>query len=158
LSRGRSSLVVAGLVIGLLVVFIGRTARPRGNVANAAPPAGTASTELPVPKVSATVPRDVDIPHPLLEDLSWQTFLALNWPAVEGKRGLPDNDKKLGDKAAAVVWESWKSAHELFQEGGKPPTEWDSFEAISPCKDVNRADAGKVKQLVSTSKFGPVLE
>jgi hypothetical protein len=121
----------------------------------------------PQPKVNPTIPEDAEIPAALpatqipiafFDDFSWRSFLALNWPAVPDKRGVADTARKLGHQSPAVVWETWKAAYELFQPQGAQPSEWDSFEAISPCKDVACTNAGRVKQLASFSNFGPVLE
>jgi hypothetical protein len=166
--RGRRSVpaAAAALLAGLLVA-LGCVAPPvpvpnpaGGGGAIGGNPGGS----LQVP-ASAVVPADVEIPaavaevdsQPFFDDLSWRTFIALNWPAVEGKRDTPDPNKKLGDPSRAVVWETWKTLHELFQPDGATPSEWDSFEAVSPSKDVANADAGKAKQLASFSSFGTVL-
>jgi hypothetical protein len=168
LSTGKAvPIVVAALLITLSIAFFGAAPQPSTTASNPAVTDGTALPEPPPPTVSETIPPDVEIPagFPATEipiayfdDLSWRTFLAANWPAVEGKRGVPDLDKKLGDKCKAVVWETWKAAYEVFQPHGERPSEWDSFEAGSPCKDIARADVGKAKVLVAFSNFGPVLE
>src|SRR5207245_11079587 len=70
--------------------------------------------DLPSPTVSPEPPPDVDIPPTFpgnqvpiafFDDYSWRIFLALNWPAVAGKRGAADSGKTLGDKSRAVGWE-----------------------------------------------------
>lgn len=124
-------------------------------------------TEHPTPAVAHHLPPDVRIPPDFPEnqsriaffdDFSWQTFLALNWPAVDGKRDVPDLAKKLGDESPAVVWGTWKAAYEVFQPNGAAPGAWESFQAISPSRNIKDADAGKFKQLVAFSRFGSVLE
>jgi hypothetical protein len=169
LSTGRAAATVgAALLILLAIAFYGAATRPPGNAPNAAGADRAAPPGPPSPTVAWKVPADVEFPPGFSEegpnaitffdDLSWRTFFALNWPAVEGKRGVPDRKKNPGDKSPAVVWETWKAAYELFQPGGAEPSEWDSFEAISPVKAVANADAGRAKQLVSFSNFGSVLE
>lgn len=44
---------------------------------------------------------------------AWLEFIALNWPAKEGMRGVPDTKKRLGD-AGPVVWETMASKVEIF--------------------------------------------
>jgi hypothetical protein len=158
--------VVAALLSTLFIALCAAVTRPAANASDLAKADGPAFPP-PSPTVSRDLPLDVAIPsgfpemeRPIafFDDLSWRTFLALNWPAVEGRRGVPDPNKKLGDQSTAVVWETWKAAYELFQPHGARPSEWDSFEAISPCKDVASADVGKAKLLVSFSNFGSVLE
>jgi hypothetical protein len=133
-----------------------------------ADPAATqrASADFPQAIISPKVPPDVESPstvkeadsQPFFDDLSWRTFVALNWPAVEGKRDVPDQNKNFGDSSPLVVWQTWKTADELFQPDGAEPSAWDSFEAISRCKDIANADAGRVNQLLSFTSLGPALE
>ncbi len=108
----------------------------------------------PQPAVGATPPVDVDIPagfpdNPIafFDDYSWRTFVALNWPAQAGARGVPDSVKKLGDAADNVVWETWKADYEIFQPEGQRPAEWDSFATASPCPDLPVDSAGRAKVL-----------
>ena len=55
---------------------------------------------------------------------SWQTFIALNWPAASGSRGVPDTAKNHCDRTAPRVWETWKSVEEAFVPGGIAPAAW----------------------------------
>jgi hypothetical protein len=121
----------------------------------------------PPPDLNSTIPPDVDIPasfpanmNPIefFDDYSWKVFVAINWPAVAGKRGVADQNKKIGDKSLAVVWETWKASYELFQPRGAAPSEWSSFDAVSPCSDIPRANGGKKKTLTAFSKLGTILE
>jgi hypothetical protein len=75
---------------------------------------------------AGTVDGDVRV----FNQFSWADFIALNWPALDGKRGIPDTDKNFGDAADRVVWESYKSLDELFVEDPLtyPPTVWDRYE------------------------------
>jgi hypothetical protein len=168
LSRQRSlPRIVAPLFTALCVAFYGVATLPTYHASHAAGTNDSPPPANPAPVVSCEPPADVAIPAgpeatvselASFDDLSWRTFVALNWPAIDGKRGVPDPEKKLGDRAPAVVWETWKAAYEVFQPDGKPPSEWDSFTAISPCKEVANADAGRAKQLLSYANFGSVLE
>ena len=124
--------------------------------------AGTVRAALPRPAVtvSATIPAEVNVPvmvkddpTAIFDDFSWQSFIALNWPAVSGQRGTADTARKIGSPGR-VVWETWKADYELFQEHGAPPTEWASFDAHTPCKDLAFAESGRLKVLGSFSKFG----
>ena len=82
----------------------------------------------PTPVVSFAMPGEVDAPVDpdaneiaVFDDYSWRAFIALNWPAKPGIRGVPDESKKIGDSsgpAAKVVWETWKMDGELFQPEG----------------------------------------
>ncbi|MDQ3742868.1 MAG: hypothetical protein M3444_00510 [Acidobacteriota bacterium] len=62
---------------------------------------------------------------------AWQSFIALNWPALSGRRGAPDTTKKIGDKGAdgqllPVVWDTFKGPSELFLPNAQTPGPWDS--------------------------------
>ncbi|MEP3477833.1 MAG: hypothetical protein ABJZ55_01170 [Fuerstiella sp.] len=112
------------------------------------------SGQVPSPTVSPDAPEDVEIPvgfagDPVafFDDFSWRSFVALNWPAAEGKRGLPDRNKDLGQSSKDIVWGTWKADHEIFQPGGLKPSPWDAFEGISPDKFTSFADAGRIKVL-----------
>jgi len=89
---------------------------------------------FPAP-ISAEMPYDVDLARKkALEDqgafpdvqrlfdiYSWQTFIALNWPA--DREGNPERARKLGDKGRRV-WETWKEAFEVYLPTGADPAPW----------------------------------
>ncbi len=52
---------------------------------------------------------------------SWQTFVALNWPARSN--GTPNTDVRIGQQGALTqsVWETWKELTEVFKEDGSEP-------------------------------------
>ena len=47
--------------------------------------------------------------------LSWLTFIALNWPAEKGCRGVPDRDAPFTKSGGPRVWETYKAIFEIFQ-------------------------------------------
>jgi hypothetical protein len=117
----------------------------------------------PADVLSSTIPSDVaTIPDaikddplqqlPRFDDFSWRSFIALNWPAATVGRGIPDTKKQIGDQSQSVVWESWKSAYELFQPGGEIPSEWDSYDGATPCPDIKGHDARTTKILAMFSQ------
>ena len=73
----------------------------------------------PTPVISFAIPDEVDAPVDpdlneiaVFDDYSWRAFIAINWPAKMGVRGVPDETKKIGDFAnpgAKVVWGTWKA-------------------------------------------------
>src|SRR5215216_7958551 len=55
---------------------------------------------MPSPVISGNIPRQVAISgnpstpqdaRPFFDNFSWASFIALNWPAVSGARGVPNN-------------------------------------------------------------------
>ena len=101
----------------------------------------------PIPVSVASNPID------FFDDFSWRTFLALNWPSKPAARGEADASKSVGDLAAPRVWETWKADYEAFQPGGARPTEWVSFDAVTPCVDIPFKDGGKARLLAAFAKF-----
>jgi len=51
----------------------------------------------------------------MFDCFSWRTFVALNWPARRGDRGIPATDASPGDLGPARVWETYKETAEVFQ-------------------------------------------
>src|SRR5262249_48210384 len=88
-------------------------------------------------------PTEADFPdqhseeanRPFFDDFSWRIFVALNWPAVTGRRGVPDKSKAFGDPSvSSTVWETWKASYEIIPPNAEqePPTPWDSFRSLLP--------------------------
>jgi hypothetical protein len=97
---------------------------------------GVIPTVVPPRPDSATTPLRS---RPWFDVFSWQSFIALNWPATAGTRGAASNP---GDTTAFLnagngglrVWETYKESWELFGQGNQRPTafsDWDS--AVEPC-------------------------
>ncbi len=69
----------------------------------------------------------VDLPASPSQDdavfFAWQAFVAVNWPALAGQRGVPDLRKKIG-QPGDVVWNTWKTPGEVFLANGQQPAAW----------------------------------
>ncbi len=121
--------VVAGLLIALVGCGKKPSTAPDQPAGAPAPPVldGTPPTEVTFAADKPELGDESD--RPTLNDFSWRDFVALNWPAADGPRGVADATKKFGDQAERVVWESWKSLGELFPEDpiAIPPAKWDSY-------------------------------
>jgi hypothetical protein len=113
--------------------------------------------------LAVLVPQSVQTPEqarPYFDYFSWQSFIALNWPASADARGVPqqpDNPEVFLKAAggAAVVWGTYKESFELFGQKNQRPTAWESFETpVSPCQG---AAAGQ-KALVLLSKGDTTLD
>lgn len=82
------------------------------------------------PTLSTQIPFDVTVTQPVnlpnlqqnFDDLSWQTFIALNWPALAN--GNPDTSVQIGHQDAATVWESYKESYQIFLPQGQTPQPW----------------------------------
>src|ERR1700686_926876 len=137
----------------------------------AASPAAASPTPLPFPSptLSGVIPTKLpahntslspEQSRPFFDSFSWQSFVALNWPAVPGKRGEPLKPTDPGFFRSApngtpVVWGTYKETFDLFGQRDQRPTEWESFtDEIPQCTNQ---PAG-VKTLVMLSKGDSILD
>lgn len=103
------------------------------------------------------------------DEFAWQTFIALNWPAVEPTksngylRGYPDPTKTFKEVAsypdAPLVWETLKEKREVFNHDAT------SMEAAEPgpwSSDYNYGGSSPLgahkKRVYATSKFATLDE
>jgi hypothetical protein len=122
--------------------------------------------------VSGNIPLDVNIPdgvttpeqaRPYFDTFSWQSFVALNWPAAPIPRGAPNQPNNpsifIGNQSGGqpVVWGTYKEEFELFDQGRNRPTAWDSSDIpVNPCGGTQLAPGQKV--FVRYSKGDSVVE
>lgn len=93
------------------------------------------------PQISCSVPADVEgglrqanysVRQRAADLFSWEVFIALDWPARNGRRGVPDPTVPI-TAPGPRVWETWKASSEVFRErGGLPvaPEPWDAPEPM----------------------------
>ena len=126
----------------------------------------------PAPSFSGNIPLDVVIPdgvttpeqaRPYFDTFSWQSFVALNWPAAAAPRGTPNQPNNpsifIGNQYGGqpVVWGTYKEEFELFDQGRNRPTAWDDPSVpINPCGGTQLAPGQKV--FVRYSKGDSVVE
>jgi hypothetical protein len=116
---------------------------------------------VPTPNVtSSTIPTDVCIPDgfgslPIdyFDDYSWRSFIAMVWPASNGRRGVPDASKTVGDPGPRV-FETYKSLWEIFHRDGTPPSSgsFNDYEAAAQ-NACNSVPAFGDLVIASFSKF-----
>jgi hypothetical protein len=117
-------------------------------------PQATVSGNIPL---AVPLPDDIKTPvqiRPNFDYFSWQSFIALNWPAKSGARGVPDqpDNPDVFLKAAQgtpVVWGTYKDSEEIFGQKDQRPTPWDS--TTIPVNLCPSAPAGQ-KTLVFLTK------
>lgn len=152
------------------VVFLGLSACVW--MAQAPNKPATSPPPPPTPSVSGNIPLDVNIPdgvttpeqaRPYFDTFSWQSFVALNWPAAAAPRGAPDQPNNqsvfIGNKSGGqpVVWGTYKEEFELFDQGRNRPTAWnDPAVPINPCGGAQLLPGQKV--FVRYSKGDSVVE
>lgn len=130
-------------------------------VASPIPLTGKTCGKLTPPAIDSRAPRDVEggLAQPnwntvqqAADIFSWQQFIALNWPAAQGKRGEPDRSKPI-DAPGPRVWETWKEAYEVYLPGGKRPEPWNKAQVFP---QACQASDGKV--LLRTNKVDDVVD
>ncbi|MBI4638962.1 MAG: hypothetical protein HY727_21705 [Candidatus Rokubacteria bacterium] len=101
--------------------------------------------------------QSVNDPNPAVNNpdkFAWDLFIEVNRPALVGRRGVPDPNKKHGDPGPRV-WETWKitteNGNEVFLDNGRNPGPWETPQA----KDAK----GNLRKFLSppkmrTIKFG----
>jgi hypothetical protein len=91
--------------------------------------------------------------------LSWQSFIALNWPA--NADGTPKKNVTFGeDESGLTVWQSWKSSREIFLPNGQKPDAWGEVENIPVvCDSISAEDLKKgIITLTQVGKTPNVLD
>ena len=105
---------------------------------------------FPTPVISGNIPVQVTIPstvsspeqaRPFFDYYSWETFIAMNWPAMTGQRGAanqPDNPSVFlsAGNSYASVWQSYRNALDLYDSGADRPPAWNSPNNTSVCPGV----------------------
>ena len=107
--------------------------------------------------------------------MSWQSFVAVNWPAAPGKFGVPDRNNFLGGfpkggylpgglPIGPTVWETWKAPADVFLNPPRKPDPWDTPQTIPPqCKQLVAANGvangpGAIKILTMRTKVSQFLD
>jgi hypothetical protein len=120
-------------------------------------------------ELSSTVPHDAVVPQSHIgnpndiqvdfDTFSWNTFIALNWPADPKINGKPDPDpnKKIGlQDYSPVVWETYKESYEVFRADAKGnplrPSPWNSAPQPPPGCGSNSEYAKKLGQPIRVVK------
>jgi hypothetical protein len=84
----------------------------------------------PRPTVSSTLPKDMSFPSQANANcFAWQEFVALNWAAAPNECGTPDPNAgpaQFGEPGdtAAVVWETFAPASQVFKPDAEQPDPW----------------------------------
>jgi hypothetical protein len=135
--RGTRSLLIGAAILLVLPALPAadapRTATP------ATPAAPTLTPQIPLEiTVGKTPPTLASLQHDF-DVFSWQSFIALNWPA--NADGTPNTNVTIGQATnSPVVWESYRESRDIFLPGGAAPAPWGQQAALPPvCKNI---DAG----------------
>jgi hypothetical protein len=89
------------------------------------------------------------------DEYAWLMFVAMNWPASETERGMPDLLKQIGDPGA-VVWQSLRTSESVFQANGADPGNWNAgwdtrggYKMAFKSSDISKVSAVAAEHLKS---------
>ncbi|MES2817569.1 MAG: cytochrome C [Pseudomonadota bacterium] len=115
--------------------------------------------------VTATPPFSLQSLQHNFDELSWQTFIAANWPALDN--GEPDPARIIGQQDAVAVWEAWKESYQIFLPKGQPPSAWNAPAQVpAACEGLKAGrllqQMGKVPdvldEFIQPFKSGPLVD
>jgi hypothetical protein len=160
--RGIGRLIAIPFIVTCAVLVLGPS-QAQQNAATVA----SSSCRPPLP-LSGIVPVIVNVPgtatplqaRPCFDDFSWRSFIALNWPAVPNKRGVP---KSPHDPSAFLnagqsylsVWGTYRTAFELYRIDSKPPVSFASSEGTNTICGMSALGS---KILLMAAKSGTLLQ
>lgn len=165
--------MIAVALLLLLALFVGAADMPKGR--QLTPPYYVFQPDLP----HDIVTEDVGAIgfQPFVDNLAWQDFIALNWPApqpapnVAMQRGVPDRQNVIGGFKSGgegggttmpngpTVWETYKDTADIFLNPPVKPAPFDAPEIIPPqCQILALADPRAARRTLSmTAKVSDVL-
>jgi hypothetical protein len=86
------------------------------------------SNSGPLPANATTA---IPLYQPYLDQFAWETFIAVNWPALPS--GEPNEATWIGARGdGPTVWEHWMNASDVFRPHGEPPLPWGQRTPIPP--------------------------
>jgi hypothetical protein len=123
---------------------------------------------IPSPVISGNIPNTVPIPgnapknatpeqfRPYFDWFSWESFIALNWPASANGRGNPNQPNTPSvftsmTNTSTVTWNTYKANWELYNQYDKRPSPWNDWKspyAPAGCPQAKPTDT----QLVMVTK------
>lgn len=114
------------------------TSAPETTALKSTPAPRATASPVPPPVLSGNIPvvipaHDTSLSptdsRPFFDVFSWQSFIALNWPALAGQPGVanqPNNPRifQTAPNGTPVVWTSYKTTDDLFGTGNQRPLPW----------------------------------
>jgi hypothetical protein len=133
---------LAGVVVTVALVALGCSASSQNQSAKMQAKAAVTPSwpcALGVPTISSTIPNDSSLTdQPTLNCFAWQEFIALNWAAQAGQRGVADPNAtpaQFGTPSAtaSTVWETYKADTEVMLPGAATPKPWNDPPPAPSC-------------------------
>jgi hypothetical protein len=165
------------------ILIVGCRRTPESPVTDSTTTTGTTATtstqsaafpSIPPVVISGNIPNTVPIPsnapstappeqfRPYFDWFSWESFIALNWPAAGVGRGNPNQPGTPSvftsmTNTTPVTWSTYKANWELFDQYDKRPTPWNDYAvpyAPALCPQAGPTD----KQLLMVTKGDTELD
>jgi hypothetical protein len=108
-----------------------------------------------------------------VDNMAWDAFVALNWPAPNPivQRGVPDRENVVGGfrytseggtktmPTGPTVWETYKDSEDIYLDPPLPPPTFDTPEIIpAQCRSLAAQNPGAARRtLTRTAKISDVL-
>jgi hypothetical protein len=167
--RHRATWLAAAAIIVLCVPFGDRQsiaqqkAAPAPSAAPNLPSSGATNFLSGILPVVVNLPSSISTPEqarPWFDDFSWRTFIALNWPAAPGKRGVPNapNNPSVflkAGKSYQTVWDTYREAFELYRVDNVAPA---AFASSATTNTVCGPSSPGTKILLMAAKSGTLLQ
>lgn len=119
-----------------------------------------------IPSDIVTISLGASATQPFVDNLGWNSFVAVNWPAPQTivERGAPDRQNLIGGlkygsesksvvmPTGPVVWETFKSTDDIFLSSGQKPSSFDAPTIIpAACKAIVAKDPGAGQHVLSNT-------
>lgn len=96
-------------------------------------PAPAISWKVPVDVSGGLMGKDFDKIQAAVNLFTWETFVAINWPALPNYAGVPDSTKTIA-ATGPRVWETWKETSEVYLPSGQKPSPWGQNDSLPGLK------------------------
>jgi hypothetical protein len=124
---------------------------------------------MPAAAINGNIPLSIQVPstgspeqvRPFFDYFSWESFIALNWPAASSPRGTPNQPNNASvflnaPNGTPVVWGTYKDSFDLFGQKEQRPNAWDAPNGpVLPCAN---AQTGQKTLIFVTKGDSPLME
>ncbi|MBD2654881.1 c-type cytochrome [Synechocystis sp. FACHB-383] len=126
------------LVMIIFVLFFSLVTPVSSKIVPTIPLPGVCNAKLSPLAISWQLPTDVEgelkqtnfnVVQRAVDSFAWQEFIALNWPAMVGDRGVANKNLAI-NAPGPRVWETWKETSEVYLPNGVAPKPWNSNEPL----------------------------
>ena len=83
-----------------------------------------------LPQIKPIFRSSTDLSDNNFDCLAWQDFIYFMWPAMYGQSGAPNPNAKFGG-GGPTVWETFKTADDVFLPNGQFPGPWNLWRSNS---------------------------